>query len=577
VLVQSWGTRHVSVDKNNDVWVSGISGRQFDLIDGTTGKIKRSEGSVGFGGYGGLIDKNGVIWSSNQLLRWDTANPLSGSNGVNWKGYYHDSYGLGIDSNGNVWNSSLYGNQIRKFASDGTLLGTYGHGYDNAQGVVADGNGDVWVAHSLWGNTVGHIKNDGTFVGNVTVGSGPTGVAVDSKGKIWTTNFNSGTVSRIDPTKGPVGADGVTPVGQVDLTTQYLGGNLYNYSDMTGSTLIGAPNMGSWSTVYDSGEVNHDWGSVDWNSLETGDGLITVSIQSSEDGTTYGAEETVINHNETSVADGRFLKITVNFKRSSSGISPILYDLTIKSGFIPQPPVVKITDAPSIPVAVNTEVKVGGTFTDPDNPDSHVAEWSWGDQSTSAGGVSETNGTVSGSHIYDSPGVYTLKLKVTDQYALPGEDLYQYIVVYDPSAGFVTGGGWIDSPAGAFANDPGLAGKASFGFVAKYQKGATVPTGQTQFNFQIGNLNFHSTSYDWLVVSGARAQYKGSGTINGTGDFQFMLTGVDGDILGGGSPDKFRIKISDKASGNIIYDNLLGNSDDAEPSGITSGNIVIHK
>ena len=28
-----------------------------------------------------------------------------------------------------------------------------------------------------------------------------------------------------------------------------------------------------------------------------------------------------------------------------------------------------------------------------------------------------------------------------------------YVVVYDPSAGFVTGGGWINSPAGAYAAD----------------------------------------------------------------------------------------------------------------------------
>jgi streptogramin lyase len=62
--VNSFGTRHVSVTKNNDIWVSGTSGRRFDLVDGITGQIKRAEPTVGFGGYGGLIDKNGVIWSS---------------------------------------------------------------------------------------------------------------------------------------------------------------------------------------------------------------------------------------------------------------------------------------------------------------------------------------------------------------------------------------------------------------------------------------------------------------------------------------------------------------------------------
>src|SRR2546427_8433734 len=32
------------------------------------------------------------------------------------------------------------------------------------------------------------------------------------------------------------------------------------------------------------------------------------------------------------------------------------------------------------------------------------------------------------------------------------------------------------------------------------------------------------------VVAGARAQYKGTGTINGQGSYKFLLTAIDGDI-----------------------------------------------
>ncbi len=45
-------------------------------------------------------------------------------------------------------------------------------------------------------------------------------------------------------------------------------------------------------------------------------------------------------------------------------------------------------------------------------------------------------------------------------------------MVYDPDDGFVTGGGWIDSPAGACQPDPNLSGKATFGFVSRYKKKA---------------------------------------------------------------------------------------------------------
>jgi hypothetical protein len=155
----------------------------------------------------------------------------------------------------------------------------------------------------------------------------------------------------------------------------------------------------------------------------------------------------------------------------------------------------------------------------------------------------------------------------------------QYVVIYDPNGGFVTGGGWINSPAGALPAQPALVGKANLGFVSKYQKGATVPTGETEFQFQVANLNFHSSVYEWLVISGAKAQYKGSGTINGAGNYGFLLTATDGQVSGGGGVDRFRIKIWDKNNGGaIVYDNMIGTSDDlstAQPQAVGGGSIVI--
>jgi len=148
------------------------------------------------------------------------------------------------------------------------------------------------------------------------------------------------------------------------------------------------------------------------------------------------------------------------------------------------------------------------------------------------------------------------------------------IVVYDPSAGFVTGGGWINSPVGAFPANPSLVGKANVGFVSKYKKGATIPTGETEFQFKVANLNFHSTSYNWLVISGAKAQYKGSGTINGTGDYGFLLSAVDGQVSGGGGKDKFRIKITDKSTGSIVYDNQLGADEAATATTVLEGGSI---
>ena len=137
---------------------------------------------------------------------------------------------------------------------------------------------------------------------------------------------------------------------------------------------------------------------------------------------------------------------------------------------------------------------------------------------------------------YSEPGVYSVTVTVTDKDGGISDPVTasDFIVIYDPDDGFVTGGGWIDSPAGAYTVDPTLTGKANFGFVSKYKKGASVPTGQTEFQFKAGDLNFHSTSYDWLVIAGAKAMYQGDGTVNGVSGFSFQISAIDGQVNSGG-------------------------------------------
>ena len=164
-------------------------------------------------------------------------------------------------------------------------------------------------------------------------------------------------------------------------------------------------------------------------------------------------------------------------------------------------------------------------------------------------------------------GVYNLCVRGTDAVGNVGNQECIMLVVYDPSAGFVTGGGWIDSPAGAYVPDPSLEGKANFGFVSKYKKGAEVPTGQTEFKFEVADLDFHSSSYDWLVVNqaGTNAQFKGAGTINDSGYYKFMLWAGD-------DPDTFRIKIweeDEPGVETVKYDN-------GSEQAIAGGSIVIH-
>jgi hypothetical protein len=137
-----------------------------------------------------------------------------------------------------------------------------------------------------------------------------------------------------------------------------------------------------------------------------------------------------------------------------------------------------------------------------------------------------------------------------------------YIVEYDTSiATRVTGGGWIDSPEGAFPEDPDLTDKANFGFVAMSQKDEAQPKGQIEF--QVGDLNFHSGDYDVLVVKsdGIEAEFSGSGKLNGEEGYSFKAWVSDDK-----SDDTLHIIILDGV--NLIYD-----SGDQPLSG---GNITIH-
>ena len=241
-------------------------------------------------------------------------------------------------------------------------------------------------------------------------------------------------------------------------------------------------------------------------------------------------------------------------------------------------PTVGLISAPVDPLEVGTLVTVTAGFTDPGTLDTHAGMIDWGDGSSSSATVTEANGSgsASGSHAYASAGVYRVALTVTDKDGGAGQSAFEFVVVFDVVAGFVTGGGWIDSPAGAYAADPSLAGKATFGFVSRYHKGATVPSGNLEFNFRIADLRFHSTSHDWLVVAGSKVRFKGSGTINGAGDFAFLVSAVDGDVSGDGA-DTFRIKIWDKSTGTVLYDSEMGRGDGAPATTVLAGgSVVIH-
>jgi hypothetical protein len=217
------------------------------------------------------------------------------------------------------------------------------------------------------------------------------------------------------------------------------------------------------------------------------------------------------------------------------------------------------------PVEVGTEIVAQVAFDDPGVLDTHIASWDWGDGTSSPGSVIEVggSGTAFGSHAYESPGVYAVTATITDKDGGIGTRQFEYVVAYDSDAGFVTGGGWIDSPAGAYYADPTASGTANFGFVSRYKRGAKTPDGNARFQFRAGDLVFQSDVQQWLVVNRAatNAQFKCTGTVNGEDGpgpqpFDCMIWAGDGN--GPDGADTFRVRIwyeDEEGFEHVVYDN----------------------
>ncbi len=109
-------------------------------------------------------------------------------------------------------------------------------------------------------------------------------------------------------------------------------------------------------------------------------------------------------------------------------------------------------------------VNFTGAFTDLAGT-THTASWKFGSATlptlTAAGTVVEPAGATPGqarvTQTFTTPGVYLVTLTVENQCGgtastsvIGTEQFSALVVIYDPGAGFVIGGGWINSPAGAY-------------------------------------------------------------------------------------------------------------------------------
>jgi hypothetical protein len=231
---------------------------------------------------------------------------------------------------------------------------------------------------------------------------------------------------------------------------------------------------------------------------------------------------------------------------------------------------------------IGSTVSLNGSFWDkPGN--THSAKWLLDGSAITNGAVAEPsgnqNGKVSGNYKFNTAGVYKLQMNVTDQtgvtsWANTNNDLDAIVVIYDPNGGNAYGGGWYESPAGALTASPSATGKASYGFAVNYAN-AAKPKGETQFEFKVGSFEFNALNFDYLSINGAKAQFKGTGKIiGGQSGIGFIMTVKDGDLDSTGI-DKIRMKIYNRNTGYVYYDNQPGASDADDPATFVGANSSI--
>ena len=204
----------------------------------------------------------------------------------------------------------------------------------------------------------------------------------------------------------------------------------------------------------------------------------------------------------------------------------------------------------------------------------HGVRWTWGDGTAST--IAYTaHGTsrITGEHTYSSAGIYPIGLDFSQSCLSPNNEGYeQWMPVFDPEAGFVTGAGQ------AAANGKRLGFNFSVRYSGKY---AVTPTGQT--HLQITGLGmFRSSSLDWLVVTGDKAAWRGEGTIDGKGRYGFIASVTDAGNPGQDDPgDRLRVLVWDMDRHNrLVYNSFtqggeILNLSNQGPA-IDRGNIVIH-
>ena len=102
---------------------------------------------------------------------------------------------------------------------------------------------------------------------------------------------------------------------------------------------------------------------------------------------------------------------------------------------------------PVSPQKVKNNLLFSAAYTDPGKNDTITAVWDWDDGTSDAGVIVEND--ITGNHNYNTPGLYQVKLTLTDEDGESVQKSTDVIIVFAPNAASVFGSGWINLQGGS--------------------------------------------------------------------------------------------------------------------------------
>jgi probable HAF family extracellular repeat protein len=300
------------------------------------------------------------------------------------------------------------------------------------------------------------------------------------------------------------------------------------------------------ATDADGDALSYSW---DFGDGTVGSGLTPPTSHTYADNGTYDVT--------LSASDGKAGTDMKSAEVTIANVAP-----TIPTGGLtaPQSPIRLTGGTASAPVTV--------AFTDPGGAsDTYAAQIQCGNGTTlSRGGITSP---YSATCTYAAPGVYTVSATVSDDDGGTSAPALYDVTVFDTDGAFVTGAGFYDVPGQGNA-------KAHFTFDVKFLHGRTLPDGSAKLWMPIRgeHVEFESTTIEMLVAAGNRAQFWGTGTLNGEAT-RFRITAVDDG--GSGAHDAVRIELWNEHGGTLLYDSQPGAAQDAPvTTTIDGGKVHVH-